>query len=566
MALPDDFKSDVVIVGSGASGAMAAYVLAKAGVKALILEAGRDYGPAETPMFDRLREAPLAGTGTEDKPFGYYDATVNGGWQVPGEPYTVAEGSTFKWWRARMLGGRTNHWARHVPRFGPYDFKPYSRDGLGVDWPISYADVAPFYDRVEALIGVSGGHIGLENHPDSSPGVLHDPPQPRITELLVEAACNDLGIPCIASHQAILTHDMPHEKVPRQACFNATDCGRGCSIGAAFQTTTSLLPMALATGNLRIVTGAMATRVRTDASGRATGVEFIQNDVQRFAPARIVVLGASACETARILLNSRGPDGGPGAGLANSSGQVGRNLTDTVGADVSAEIPALRGRPRYNEDGIWMPHRYIPFWLYKEQAAGKLDFARGYHIEFVGRFVEPAMALDAERDGYGAALKKAIYDSYGSRISFALRGEMIPNDESYCDLDPTVKDRFGLPVLRFHWKWGKQELNMVDHAVATLTHIVERMGGKVEGPARTAQERISDGGSIIHELGTARMGGDRRTSVVNQYGQSWDVPNLVLVDGSAFASNPHKNPTLTMMALAMRSMEQVMRQMKKGEL
>lgn len=564
MPVPDGFTADVVVVGSGAGGGMAAYMLTKAGLRTLLLEAGRDYDPAQTPMFDRMREAPLAGTGTEDKPFGYYDATINGGWQVPGEPYTMADGTHFRWWRARMLGGRTNHWARHVPRFGPYDFKGRSRDGLGADWPVAYADIAPFYDRVERLIGVCGGRLDLENHPDSPPGVLHAPPKARIPELLVEAACNALGIPCIPTHTAILTRDMPDEHAPRQACFNATDCTRGCSIGAAFQTTTSLLPMAMATGKLRILTGAMVSRVRTDAQGRATGVEYFKDGAPHFAAARVVMVGASACETARILLNSRGA-GAPN-GLSNSSGQVGRNLTDTVGADLSAIIPALQGRPRYNEDGIWMPHRYIPFWLYKEQAAGKLNFSRAYHIEFSGRFAEPALVLEGSGDGYGAPLKEHVYRTFGSRVNFAVRGEMLANNDCFCDLDPAVKDRFGIPVLRFHWKWGEQELRMVDHAVGTVTRIVERMGGKIDGPALSARQRISEGGSIIHELGTARMGDDPRSSVVNQYGRSWDVPNLAIVDGAVFASNPHKNATLTIMALAMRSTEHVIAEMKKGAL
>jgi choline dehydrogenase-like flavoprotein len=277
-----------------------------------------------------------------------------------------------------MLGGRTNHWGRHSPRFGPYDFKPKSRDGLGMDWPVSYEEMAPWYDRTERLAGVIGANNGLENHPNSSPGVLQPAPKPRITELMIKAAANDLGIPCIPSHYAVLSRDIDHPDVPRQACFNASPCGRGCGIGAAYQSTTSVLPMAVATGKARIVTDATVTRVLTDASGKATGVEYFDKAGKAHSVrARVVVLAASACDTAKILLNSG--KSGLKSGLANSSGQVGRNLMDTTGTNVRGHIPALEGRPRYNEDGMDVAHLYIPWWLYKEQAAGMLDFPRGYH-------------------------------------------------------------------------------------------------------------------------------------------------------------------------------------------
>lgn len=557
-----DFEPDVVIVGSGASGSMAALVLARAGVRTLILEAGRDYDPyAETPMFQTEAEAPLRAVRTPDKPFGYYDATVNAGWEVPGEPYTSAEGSEFMWWRARMLGGRTNHWSRHTPRCGPYDFKPYSRDGLGVDWPISYEDVAPWYDRTERLVGVFGANSGLENHPDSSPGILHPPPRPRVHELLVQAAAGDLGVPCAPSRHAILTRPIPDADAPRHACFYATDCHRGCSIGAAFQTTTSLLPMAMGTGNLRIQTGAMAARVRTRADGRAEGVEYfdVESGALHFARARVVILAASACESARLLLNSADD------GLANSSGQVGRNLTDTVGAHVGAHIPALEDRPRYNDDGAMMPHLYIPFWLYQEQARGELDFPRGYHFEINGRMGAPDGEFGAWADGYGADLKRETRRGYGAYVGFSIRGEMIPNAQSFCELDPGVKDRFGLPVLRFHWRWGDTELRQLAHAAGQARAILERMGGVGITPEQPPGEIISKGGEIIHELGVTRMGERASDSVVNSFGQAWDVDNLLIVDGGVFASNPHKNPTLTIMALTWRNTQNLVERMRRGD-
>ena len=533
---------------------MAAWVLASKGLRVLMLEAGRHYDPyAETPMFAAPHDAPLRGASTPDKAFGYYDACVDGGWQVPGEPYANAPGSEFMWWRSRMLGGRTNHWARNSFRMGPYDFKPRTRDGLGVDWPIEYDDLAPWYDKTEAIVGVYGRNDGLENHPDSSPGVLHEPPAPRVGELLIQAACHDLDIPCVAARRAVLTRPIGD----RSACFYATSCGRGCSIGAAFQSTTSLLPMALATGKLTIVTNAMVYEVRLDNKGKAEGVNYIDKNTGRHeaASGRTVVLAASAGETARIMLNSTSnwfPDG-----AGNSSGQVGRNLMDTVGAGMGAQFPLLENRPSYNEDGAMGLHLYIPFWLYKEQARGQLDFSRGYHYELgaSGRR-QPGLGLGEVAEfagGYGRKLKDDMRRYYGSFLSFTCRGEMIPNGDSYCEIDPAAKDQWGIPTLRFHFKWSENELRMVGHFQKTTREIIERLGGKIQWGDVSPRQAISKGGQIIHEVGTTRMGDDADSSVTNQYGQSWDIPNLFVADGGVFATKAHKNPTLTIMALAWRS-------------
>ena len=557
-----EFSPDVVIVGSGAGGGMAAWALTRAGVKVLMLEAGRDYDPVrENTMLKWNSEAPLRGSSTPDKHFGYYDATANGGWDVPGEPYTNAPGSTFKWWRSRMLGGRTNHWGRHSPRFGPYDFKAFSRDGLGMDWPISYDDLAPWYDRTERLVGVSGANSGLENHPDSSPGVLQPASPPRINELAIKAGAEALGVPCVPSRYAVLTRDIPDKHAPRQACFYASPCGRGCAIGAAFQTTTSLLPMAMATGKMRVITNAHAARVVVGKNGKATGVEYFKDGALHIANGRAVVLAASAVETARILLNSK--DGG----LANSSGHLGKNLMDTTGTNVSGHIPSLEGRPRYNEDGKDVAHLYIPWWLYPEQKAGKLDFPRGYHYEIGGRFNAPGgnPAIGME-DGYGARLKEDARRYYGAQISLTVRGEMIPNSDSYLELDPVAKDKYGLPVARFHWKWSQAEIRQIAHGIKTAQDIIHKLGGTVLTPNIAPERAIADGGWIIHEVGATRMGSKASDSVTDQYGRAWDVDNLVVADGGVFTSNAHKNPTLTIMALAMRNADHLATRLRKGEL
>jgi choline dehydrogenase-like flavoprotein len=562
MALFEGFEYDVLIVGSGAGGGMSAHILTEAGIRVLLLEAGRNYDPVtETPMFQQNHEAPLRGVSTSDKNFGYYDATVDGGWQVPGEPYTEAEGTRFMWWRARMLGGRTNHFGRLVPRFTPEDFNMADRDGLGENWPIDYDEVAPWYDRTEKLIGVSGTNPGLEDTPASADGVLQSPPKPRVYELLLKAVTDKMGIPAVPMRRAVITQDLDD----RKACFYATGCGRGCSIGAAFQTTTSLLPWAQKTGNMKLVTDAMVKEVHVDENGQASGVTFVNrltNEDIRVDADR-VILAASACETARLMLNSKSPL--HASGLANSSGQVGRNLMDSLGADLGGFIPALKGRPKYNEDGYAGNHLYIPWWDNAGQKDGSLDFTRGYHFEVGGGFGSPGMGIASRVDGYGKRAKDEVRDLYGTSIGLSLRGEMVQSDNCYCEIDEEVKDKWGIPVLKFHWEWSEQELNQVAHGLKWGKKIIEAMGGIVNDPDATPEQAIKAGGQIIHEVGTTRMGDNPATSVVNQWGQCWDVDNLYVMDGGVFTSNPHKNCTLTILTLAMRNATHLAEQMTAGE-
>ena len=585
-----DLRSDydVIVVGSGAGGGQSAYTLTMNGVRVLMLEAGRNYDPVtETPMFQTRAQAPLRGMSTREKPFGFHDATVDGGWEVPGEPYTQASpdpARRFEWWRARMLGGRTNHWGRISLRNGPYDFKPYSRDGLGFDWPLAYEDVAPYYDKVEMLVGVYGTNEGLENTPDSPNDTLLPPPKARAGELYVKKHVAKLGIPVVPIHRAVLSVRQDHVRLParlhpgnpkaqrvlaqamqeRAACFWATDCGRGCSIKANYQSTTVHLPPALATGNLDILCDAHAREVTLDERGRANGVIYVDKTTgrERAVKARAVILAASSGETARILLNSKSnffPQG-----LANRSGLVGKYIMDTVGARLGGTVPAFEGMPAHNEDGAGGDHVYVPWWLYKD--AAKLGFARGYHIEFsTGRHM-PGLGAGGAGPGYGKAYKEEVRRKYGSTIGFSGRGEMIPNKDSFCELDPEVKDKWGIPVLRFHWKWSEHETRQAAHMQRTFAQMIEAMGGQPGKPAASGEQAIRPGGAIIHEVGGGIMGADARTSVTNRWNQCWDVPNLLLNDGSAFCSNADKNPTLTIMALAWRAADHLIEEMRQGNL
>jgi choline dehydrogenase-like flavoprotein len=588
-------KYDVIVVGSGAAGGQAAYTLTMDGAKVLMIEAGRNYDPrTETPMFQTNGQAPLRGGGTPEKPFGYFDATIDGGWTVPNEPYTNAseeDGRQFKWWRARMLGGRSNHWARHALRNGPYDFKPYTRDGLGFDWPISYDDVAPYYDKVEMLIGVYGMNNGLENTPDSPEGCLLPPPKARIGELMAAKHGRKIGLPVIPIHRAVLTRPLDHATIPaklhpgnaraqriigadmqnRAQCFWATGCGRGCQIRANYQSTTVHLPPALDTGNLDIIPNGMVREVTVGDSGKATGVVYVDKTtgLEHSASARVVVLAASSGESARLLLNSKSarfPQG-----LGNSGGFVGKYIMDTVGANWSGQIPALESYPSYNEDGAGGAHVYVPWWLYKEQLAGKLGFARGYHIEFGSGKGMPGGAPfvpDAGgRTSFGPRMKEDARRYYGSHMGFSGRGEMIPNEDSYCELDPKVVDKWGIPVLRFHWKWSQHEIRQAAHMQRTFADWIEAMGGRnTTAPNPDGTKAIEPGGFIIHEVGGTIMGSSEKNSVVNSSAQTWDVKNVFVADGGVFVSNADKNPTLTIMALAWRTADGILDQMRKGNL
>src|SRR2546427_369254 len=404
---------DVVVIGSGAGGGTVVKVLTDLGIKVTLLEAGPMLNPAKDfkehvwpYQVDHRGAGPHAELyfGKSPWPFGYFEAP-NGYWKIEGEPYTVAPDSKFGWFRSRIIGGRTNHYGRISLRFSDYDFKPYSFDGLGTDWPITYDEMSSYYDKAEEFIGVTGTHQGLRTAPD---GKFLPPIAPRVHETLVQKACQKLSIPCVPSRMAMLTK--------------------------------------------------------------------------------------------------------PVHGRANESGMVGRNLTDTTGYGVGGYIPALANLPRHNCDGIGGMHVYIPWWLLDDKSK---DFPRGYHVEIGGGFGMPGLGsfhgACAHHEGYGNSLKSAIREQYGAYVHFEGRGEMIPNANSYCEIDPSVVDQWGIPVLRFHFRWSEYELNQVRHMDKTFRSLVEALGGKPASrpfPER-AVDAISTGGEIIHEARTIRMGEER---------------------------------------------------------
>jgi choline dehydrogenase-like flavoprotein len=562
---PRSTVHDVVIIGSGAGGGTVTHVLATLGVKVLLLEAGPMVSMGDFKMLQGPYSVWHRGAGERAEAYtGGRPTPLNFNAFYPAdqedEPYTVAEGSSFRWFRSRCIGGRTNHYSRVQLRYADYDFKPRDHDGLGWNWPISYTDVAPYYDKAERLIGVTGQAEGLRSAPD---GIFQEPAPLKPHEILVQQACARLGIKAIHARQAVITSPLNG----RPPCHYCGQCMRGCSQGSNYAASYVQIFPAMKTGNVTVVTNAMARELMTDASGKVTAVSYVDkaSGLEQQVRCRTVVLSASACESARLLLNSkssRHPQG-----LANEHGQVGRYLTDTVGASLSAHVPALAGMPAFNTDG-YGPHLYIPWWMLDRHR--ELDFPRGYHVEVGGGgFGMPGIGFGAGTydrvEGYGLPLKQAIRDGYGPGTSIYLsgRGAMIPNEDCYCEIDPDAKDAWGIPVLRFHWKWRDSEIAQAKHMRETFRTILESLGATVNAPA--APPPLPPGGAIIHEVGCVRMGDDPKTSVLNAFCQAHHVPNLFVADGGPFVSHADKNPTHTIIALAWRTAEYLAEALKRAD-
>lgn len=561
---------DVVIVGSGAGGGMAGYVLANAGIKVLMLEAGAYFDPQkDSAQLKWPWESPRRGAGTT-RPFGDFDAAY-GGWEIDGEPYTTKDKTEFFWFRSRMLGGRTNHWGRISLRMGPKDFQ--AKDGLTDDWPITYDDVKPYYDKVDRMIGIYGTKEGLENEPD---GIYLPPPKPRLNELYIVKGAKKAGVTIIPGRGSVLTEALPGNK-DRGACFFCGQCGRSCKVYGDFSASSCLVIPAVKTGNLKVITNAMVREVITNSEGLATGVSYVnREDLQEYqVNAKTVILGASAGESARILLNSKSAQH-PG-GLANSSGVVGHYLHDSTGSSAGGFLPELMDRKRYNEDGVGSVHIYSPWWLDNK----KLDFPRGYHIEYGGGMHMPSYGFGGgihnmngavpgrdgkmkDAGGYGASLKDDYRRFYGTQFGMAGRGTAIARYDNYCEIDPNVVDKYGIPVLRFHYKWADDEIKQAKHMQETFQEIMHNMGGAIYGGPQGPETNygLEAPGKIIHEVGTIRMGNDPKKSALNKWCQAHDCKNLFVVDAAPFVQQGDKNATWTILAMSMRTAEYILQQRK----
>lgn len=548
---------DAVVVGSGAAGGMAATELCLKGLKVLMLERGPNFNLATDFDHHKKRyEFPFRG---EIRPSerAIYNYTANE-WNKKHfvneleNPYT---GKKFVWVRAQAVGGKTLHWGLVSLRFSPRDFKAASFDGAGDDWPISYEDVEPYYSHVEDMIGVCGHADGLPNNPDSH---FLRPVPFTCAEAVFKGGLERANPEWHVIHGRSATVTEPFKG--RAPCHYCGHCGRVCNIGASFSSAAVLIPVAQATGNLTLRTNAVAWKVMAGKDGRAKSVLFVDRHTRELEEAygKVIILGAGTLDTALILLNSKNEDYPDG--LANSSGVLGRYFSEQIMAgDITGLIPRLRGNS--NRGGDARPEGtgfYIPrFRNLKEQ---RKDFVRGYGFEGGGGSSEfPGFA--AKIPSFGAGFKDEVLKYYATVVSIGSFGEVVPRAENRVKIDPVVRDAWGIPVLKFDVEWGANELAMARDAVDMQHEMFKKAGIEILSE-RT--EPLSPGWSI-HSAGTARMGNDPKTSVVNKFNQAHDLKNLFVADAACFVSSSEKNPTLTILALASRTADYIADEMRRGE-
>ena len=575
---------DAVVIGSGAAGGMAAHVLTSHGLKVLLLEAGKklpyeqelksmqwpydhprrgDLAPDSHPIsFNEysIRKPPYAQASKYKHVYSYVegwggaDYTKNMVVDEKDHPYT---GTNYAWVRARALGGKTNIWGRLALRLSDYDFKAASRDGYGENWPISYSDIEPYYDRVDDYLGISGLKENLPYLPDSR---FQRPSKFTAAEMMFRRSLEKRGR-LITPYRAGVTTDGVKNKY-RSKCFGRGACGRrpgGCDIHAAFDSPTGLIYPAWDTGNLTVRTDATVYEITVDQNtGKANGVSFLDTETKKtyHAKAKAVLLGASTLESARLMLLSKSRQHPNGIG--NSSTHVGHNFCEHVmGPEVTGIVKSWIGAARTLDDGHPGAF-YLPRF---RNLTDKSNFLRGYGFEGdSGTSIYPDHAH--ETPGFGAGFKKHVRDYAGAYINMGGFGEVLARYENHIDIDPQVKDRWGVPVIRFHIEFGDNERKMCDDMAESAKEMFDEAGFEIV----SVQKRMRTPGWSIHELGTARMGTDPKKSVVNQFQQSHDVKNLFVVDGSTHVSAANQNPTWTIMALCWRSCDYLAEQMRKGEL
>ena len=576
--MPDRY--DAIIVGSGACGSWAAMELTGAGMHVLMLEAGPRVDPAQQFRHRFPYELDYRGRGKPGLLRRYAGSERNYRIMIDNveNPYTTSPETVYSWGRSRCLGGRTLHWARATDRMADYEFKAASRDGYGMDWAVSYADMKPYYDRVERFIGVSAAAEGFPQFPD---GIFLPPMPLNCAETIFTAACRSLGWP--STHRRLAQLTRAHNGRP--PCHYCGNCMNGCDVGAMFNPIAVTLPPALQTRKLEIRTDSIVARIRMNAENRAQGVTYIERESSKSVDvdATWIILAASTLENTRLLLLSAK------GGLANSSGMLGHYMMDQVGGGgVSGILPKLKGGPSRLDDGK-MAGITIPNFQNIDAKTERKNFIRGYVMNATGGQTEfPQFA--ANLPGYGSEWKREVKSRYIAQARVWIAGaEMLARKDNFVELDPEVKDRWGIPVLKIHFTHSDNDYKLIEDFQQKAEELFRKAGGEMlpgpvtpagfpggAGSPEGAPVRRGSGanaattgrrplGSSIHECGTARMSVSPKDGVLNSYCQTHDIPNLYVFGGNAFPSTGDKHPTLTMMALAARGCDHLIARTKKAQ-
>ncbi|MDX2266707.1 MAG: GMC family oxidoreductase [Bryobacter sp.] len=548
MQIKTDPKTyDVVIVGSGAAGGMAAWNLTRQGVEVLVLDAGEKFNRNSfwshvRPWEARARMArgqrPPQFTLTNDE-----------------QPYLTPNQQDFQLVRVWGRGGKTNIWGRVSLRFSDANFQEPAQDGHEIPWPIRYAELAPYYDKVEQWIGVCGGTDDQE----FLPGSQHHLPAPalRCGEHIMRRAANSVGINIVNTRRAVLTKQH-NGKAP---CHYCGACGKGCDISAFFNSSDYLLEPAFQTGKLELRDNAVVSHVTTGPDGLANGVHYFdrKSGEAHQVKARVVVMAASCVDSTRILLNSKSsryPNG-----IANSNDVIGRYLCEQVRFHIFGFAPELKGKKAQNDDGIGGEHIYMPRW--RGQSKGSNKFLRGYGSQFWNTGAQANASYAKHLPGFGKGFKENVKRGYPALIAMHPYGEVLPYADNRITLHKTRKDKFGIPLPTIDYKIRENERAMIEAMYDSALEIMTAAKAEILPYERGWIDRL---GSAIHEHGTCRMGDDPKRSALNKFNQAHEVKNLFVVDGSSFPTATEKNPTLTILALSMRATDYLADELKKRNL
>jgi choline dehydrogenase-like flavoprotein len=513
---------DVVVVGSGAGGGTLSARLANLGADVLVLEGGpkvdtrTDFNTHALPFEFPFRHIPT---------------------MKPGKPGFDGE-------RSRGLGGKTMLWNAVALRFSERDFKGRRHDGAGEDWPIGYSDLKPYYDRIETEVGVCGNYDHLEDLPD---GIFLPPVPLKCTDRAIQEGGRKLGVPVIHVRKATLSQPAKS----RPACHFCGNCMSGCDVVAKYNSADVQMYPALKTGKLTLRPNSIVYDLAVSDEARVNEVRFFDRETrsENVAKGRVVVVACACAQSVALLLmskSSRFP-----TGLANSSGQLGRNFIPHITAGIEAFLEDFIGKPSVNDEGF-LDHAYIPSFMH----AKKRDYPRSFGVQFNYQN-KRSVGWARNMPGMGKSYKEAIKARYPAYLTFTGYQEMLPNRHSYIELDYEKPDQYGLPRARRHW--------MLSESDWKLHKDMKKWGVAILEASKAHIFSVSDKPTTNHEIGGCRMGNDPKTSVVNAFCCSHDVPNLYVVDASVFPSSSEKNPTLTIMALASRTADHIADRLRKGE-